>query len=462
VEDDDAGDDDDATDDDDDDSDDGAIRLMLHGGGAEDDAIFGPFVEAAGYGHIVTVGAVENPDEYEYLLWWDEYFVDLGAATAETVNTESTADAGTVAVTAALEMADGIFIRGGDQSRYLEHWMGTPLHDGLLAAWDRGAVIGGSSAGCAILGERIYDASVGGIAAYEALLDPYDPYLTFTEGFLAALPGVITDTHFTERGRLGRLPVFLERWKADGADAPLGIGVDPETALFIRGDGTAEVLGSGSVTLLHPGGASAALQAGQPPDIRGHRLWQLPAGYRVDLNAVGADDPVLERPDYVVELAGGSPLSGFQALTLDGDDLEQRALGEWQLTALEADPDAWRNGELQLVAADGALPGVILVTALYEDSDTYENHLGGMGWALSQQPDAVAVGIDIYLAGSAAPPAVLAALNGSYLLVLDGRSMTHAGAPSSGWQAAALEGVTLSVVGPTGSWDGGDVPDPSP
>ena len=452
-----AGGDDDSAGGDDDNADD-SVRLLLHGGGTEDDAIFGPFVEAAGCGHIVTLGAVEDPEEYEYLLWWDDYFVSLGAASAETLNTESPADANNAAVTAALEAADGIFIRGGDQSRYLAHWMGTPLHDGLAEAWDRGAVIGGSSAGCAILGERIYDASVGGVAAYEALLDPYDPTITFTDGFLTALPGVITDTHFTERGRLGRLPVFLERWKLDGADAPLGIGVDPETALFIRGDGTAEVAGSGSVTLLDPGGADATLTAGRPPDIRGHRLWQLPAGYRLDLNATADGNPVLERPEYVGELTGGAALSGFPNMTLDGDDLGQRSVGDWQLTWLESDPDAWRNGDLRVVAGDGTLPGLLLVTALYEDSDTYENHLGGLAWAVAQHPETVVIGIDIYLEAEAIAPATLTAGEDSYLLVLDGRGMSHAGVPTTGWQTAALEGATLSVIGPGMLWDGGILP----
>jgi len=452
--------DDDSMDDDaadDDTSDAPVVRMMLHGGGAEDDELYGRFVAAAGYGHLVTLGAVEEPEQYPDLLFWDGYFVELGATSAETINTESAADAAAQGVADALAAADGIYIRGGDQSRYLEQWTGTPLHDGLLDAWDRGAVIGGSSAGCAILGERIYDARIGGVAAWEALLDPFDPTITFTDGFLPALPQVITDTHFTERGRIGRLAVFLERWKGEGAPAPLGIGVDPMTALFVNSDGTAEVAGAGSVTVIEPSGATSSLAAGRPPDIRGQRLWQLPAGYSVDLAAF-AGDPVVERPPYVSPWGGTSGWPGDLAATsLDGDRYAHRSLGDWEISGLEPDPDAWRDGQLTLVAGDGSLPGLLVVTALYEASDYYENHLGGMFWALAQQPQTVAVGLDIDLSADAAPPATLTAGPASYLLVLDARAATHAGIPTDGgWQTAAIEGASLCVVGPEESWSGLD------
>jgi len=318
------------------------------------------------------------------------------------------------------------------------------------------ALIGGSSAGCALLGQRAYDARVGGVAAWEALLDPHDPTVTFTDDFLPALHGVITDTHFTERGRLGRLAVFLARWIDDGASAPIGIGVDPRTALFVWSDGTAEVRGRGSVTVLAATHSEPALVAGQPPHIPDLRMWQLPDGYQVMLPAFSARvDAVQARPAYVESVPGGAPLAGFAALPLDGDDLAQRALGDWQILALDDSPYGWIDGELTLAAGDGTLPGTLWVTALYKDSDTFENHLGGMVWAVAQHPDIVAVGLDIDLGGQASAPAMLTADAASYLLILDGRTATHAGVPDpGGWQTAALEGATLHVLGPGRSWDG--------
>ena len=449
--------DDDATGDDDTTGDDDEVRLMLHGGGAEDDAVFAPFVEAAGYGHMVTLGAIEDPETYDDLLFWDGYFMELGAASAETVNTESGDDAEDPAAVAAVEAADGVFIRGGDQARYLEHWRGTALHDALIDAWARGAVIGGSSAGCALLGERIYDAAVGSVAAWEALLDPHDPAITFSDDFLPQmLPGAITDTHFTERGRVGRLAVFVERWKADGAWAPLGVGVDPMTALFVRGDGTGEVRGRGSVTLLSSALSSATLVAGLPPDIRGLRLWQLPEGYEVDLPAAASGvDPVLTRPKWATPYKGGPTGGELTDQALNGDVATLRSIGEWQVHGLDQDPDAWRDGGLVLAPGESILPGVLLMTALYEDSDYFENHLGGMMWALAQRPGTVGVGLDIELTAVTSPPFLLTPGYDSYLLVVDTRSVWYAGAPpGGGWLTAALERVTLDVVGPLETWDG--------
>ncbi|HMV66829.1 MAG TPA: Type 1 glutamine amidotransferase-like domain-containing protein, partial [Myxococcota bacterium] len=206
-------------------------RWMLHGGGPEDDVIFGAFVEAAGFGRVVTLGALTDPADPD-LTWWDGYFLSLGAATAATVNTFDAGDLDDADLAATVAGADAIFVRGGDQARYVR-WWGHAIGDAIVEAFDGGAILGGSSAGCAILGELVYDAVEGSAAPYDVLLDPYDPALTFTPGLAAGVPGVLTDTHFTERGRLVRLAGMLARGQADEGVARLGVGVDPETALFL-------------------------------------------------------------------------------------------------------------------------------------------------------------------------------------------------------------------------------------
>jgi len=72
------------------------------------------------------------------------------------------------------------------------------------------------------------------------LLNPYTPHLTLDGDFLAAaaLTGVITDSHFRERDRVGRLLAFLARLTnlrdgLVGVDAARGIGVDQSTAVGI-------------------------------------------------------------------------------------------------------------------------------------------------------------------------------------------------------------------------------------
>jgi cyanophycinase len=52
--------------------------------------------------------------------------------------------------------AEAVFIAGGDQSRYVNFWKGTPVEDAINANIASGKPIGGTSAGLAILGEFAY------------------------------------------------------------------------------------------------------------------------------------------------------------------------------------------------------------------------------------------------------------------------------------------------------------------
>lgn len=419
------------------------VRVVLHGGGAEEDVLFGMFAEAAGFGHIVTLGANDPADEY--LLFYDTYWVQLGAASAATVNTTGPADAANAAFIAEIDAADGIWFRGGDQTEYLAHWEGTAIQEALVRAWDRGVVLGGSSAGCAILGERIYDAKVGSIDPYQALLDPYDKEITFTDGFLPALPGVLTDTHFTERGRLGRLPVFLTRWVEDGAVDPLGIGVDPGTALFVREDGTAEVVGTGSVTLVRPP-ATFTMTKGDPPDLRDLRLWQLPAGYVVDLHAA---DPVLARPAWSAPPASLA-VPVWTERWLEGSVRADRELGEWIVPGIDDEPYAWYYGELDVVPSpDPELMGTFVMTALYDDLDYAENHVGATMFALAQHPGAVGVLLDVGMDVHLDPMGTAQTDSRSYAIFLDTSTMKASGVPAipGNPDTAALEDVRMDVVG---------------
>jgi beta-aspartyl-peptidase (threonine type) len=109
-----------------------------------------------------------------------------------------------------------------------------------------GKPLGGTSAGLAILGEWGYGAMDGGsITSPEALHDPAGPAVTLVDHFvtLAALHGIVTDTHFTQRGRLGRLLAFVARVARDHHTAAVtGLGVDQDSALLVDADGDARFL----------------------------------------------------------------------------------------------------------------------------------------------------------------------------------------------------------------------------
>ena len=113
--------------------------------------------------------------------------------------------------------------------------------------------VGGTSAGLAILGEFSFSAERNTIYSDEALKDPYQPRLTLARDFLHLpyLQETITDSHFVERDRMGRLVTFLARILQDGwAEQARGIGVDGMTALAVDGNGVATLYGVGAVYFL--------------------------------------------------------------------------------------------------------------------------------------------------------------------------------------------------------------------
>ena len=151
-----------------------------------------------------------------------------------------------------LDQATGIFFTGGNQLRLSTMLGGTPVAQRIRALNAGGVHVGGTSAGASILSEHM-------IAFGKEGLSP-------TAGSVRLAPGLgltnrfIIDQHFSQRDRLGRLMAAL-------AYNPyaVGIGLDEDTAAFIRPDNTVEVEGSGSVTVLDAGNLqfSSMAQAGE-------------------------------------------------------------------------------------------------------------------------------------------------------------------------------------------------------
>src|SRR5690606_7984638 len=123
----------------------------------------------------------------------EEFFNEVGGiASVETFVFKDRAAASDGKILRALKHADGIFIAGGDQSRYVRWWRGTPVAEALDAHVRAGKPLGGTSAGLAMLGEYLYGAMDGGSQiSPRALADPLGSSNTIETDFLhlAALEG---------------------------------------------------------------------------------------------------------------------------------------------------------------------------------------------------------------------------------------------------------------------------------
>ena len=102
--------------------------------------------------------------------------------------------------------AEALFIAGGDQSRYVDFWKGTPVEDAINYVAAKPAPMGGTSAGMAIVGEFLYSAmSDESLTSAEASPTLHSD-VTLDRDFLSLpkLGGIITDQHLHERDRIGR------------------------------------------------------------------------------------------------------------------------------------------------------------------------------------------------------------------------------------------------------------------
>jgi cyanophycinase len=137
-----------------------------------------------------------------------------------------------------LKKADVVMFTGGDQLRLSSILGGTKFHDILLDKYHNEEFIyAGTSAGAAAASNNmIYQGS-----SSEALLKGE---VKITSG-LGLIDGVIIDTHFVQRGRIGRLFQAVV-----GNPKVLGIGLGEDTGLLITKGHQMEAIGSGLVILV--------------------------------------------------------------------------------------------------------------------------------------------------------------------------------------------------------------------
>lgn len=137
-----------------------------------------------------------------------------------------------------VQAADVVMFTGGDQLRLTSILGGTKFHDILLDKYKNEEFIyAGTSAGAAAASNNmIYQGS-----SHEALLKGE---VKITSG-LSLIQNVIIDTHFVQRGRIGRLFQAVV-----GNPRILGIGLGEDTGLLITNESQMEAIGSGLVILV--------------------------------------------------------------------------------------------------------------------------------------------------------------------------------------------------------------------
>jgi len=213
-------------------------HLVLNGGGQRPRAVMEKFIELAGGREaliLVVPTASAEPDTGSRYV--KEFTGQYGCTRVAVLDVRDRSDAQRPEHVALVEKAGGVFFAGGDQRRITAALLDTAVGEAIARVYARGGVLGGTSAGTACMSPLMITGE-GDFAAITA----GNVELARGLGFFA---GVIVDQHFIARQRQNRLiAVVLEHPEL------VGVGVDEATAVWVRPEGSLQVLGEGSVMVI--------------------------------------------------------------------------------------------------------------------------------------------------------------------------------------------------------------------
>lgn len=224
--------------------------LVLMGGSTDVEEAFRWMINKAKGGDFVIIRASGSTG-------YNEFVYNLGSLNSvETLLINSKEKAHQSEVGKRLREAEAVFIAGGDQANYVNFWADSEVSKALdYLINEKKIPIGGTSAGCAVLSDIIFDALHDTILSEEALANPYDEKVSLSKSFIriAMMKDIITDQHYSQRKRQGRHIAFIARMKKDMALDAKGIAVDEKTAVCMEANGDAKVFGTNKAFFIAAG-----------------------------------------------------------------------------------------------------------------------------------------------------------------------------------------------------------------
>ncbi|HET6313176.1 MAG TPA: cyanophycinase [Chloroflexia bacterium] len=225
-----------------------------------------------GKGLVLVTVATNEPEELA-----EDYrkaFAELGLKSIDVLDIRTREEAHDPENIKKVIKCSVVFFTGGDQLRITSQIGDSPIFQCLHDIFLNGGTIVGTSAGAAAMsgtmlisgrGDETVEISAIGMAPG-----------------LRLLPDVVIDTHFAERGRIGRLVGAVAQNPAN-----LGIGIDEDTAIIVNGEEDFLVIGSGGVYVVDGTEISySSLSEAKPvgsPSIFGVKLHILGEGDIYDL-----------------------------------------------------------------------------------------------------------------------------------------------------------------------------------
>ncbi len=191
--------------------------LVICGGGTLPEPLRAKVVELAGgeFARIAVISSASQiadlPDVEIYVAWWRRQklaeFTILHTRSREVANSEAFVEP--------LKRATGVWFLGGNQAWLIDTYSGTRTETEMHNLLERGGVIGGTSAGAAVMSKL--------------MIRRGSPNLELGRGF-NFLDGAVIDQHFVRRQRQDRLLKVVEQHPE-----LVGLGIDEGTALLVQG-----------------------------------------------------------------------------------------------------------------------------------------------------------------------------------------------------------------------------------
>jgi len=204
---------------------------------------------------------------------YHKVFSILGASSVDILDISSRDQANDSVLAKTLEEMDLIFLSGGDQLRLTTILGGSRVLQAIQNRLKAGALIVGTSAGAAVFSDTmIYEGK-----SEEGFIK--GGVLT-TAGF-GFVEKIIFDTHFVSRGRIGRLIQIITT-----NPTCIGVGLGEDSGVILKGDGTAEAIGTGQVIIVEGSNIGHSniidIQQGEPIAVENIRIHSLVNGYGYD------------------------------------------------------------------------------------------------------------------------------------------------------------------------------------
>lgn len=249
-------------------------------GGAEEKLnnpeVLDRFVDVCG-GKASRISIIPTASELEDTgRIYEKLFRKLGVKHARVLPLETRDDCQSSEYLDYIDKSDGVFMTGGNQLRLSTTLGGTEVASCIRRRNATGMHVAGTSAGAAFMAEHM-------IAGGNEGSTPSPDMVTMAPG-LGLTNKFVIDQHFRQRDRLGRLLTAL-------AYNPfaVGIGLDEDTAAFIKPDDDLEVVGSGGITVIDPVDLSYSsmdrARRGEPVSLIGVKLHILISGGRFEIES---------------------------------------------------------------------------------------------------------------------------------------------------------------------------------